>query len=139
MDRRKPLSVVGRVACVPITAIGGIKQAQLVALASSAATLLLVSSPAAQAGQCSAEKPPDAQTWWSWRIIDGRKCWYEGKPKISKSLLQWDARAPSQTESEEGIVTMEKDKSNNALDAQALAPKEDETFEARWRTRAITK
>jgi hypothetical protein len=33
--------------------------------------------------------------WWSYRLIDGRKCWYEGKPGLSKSLLEWPAQAKS--------------------------------------------
>jgi hypothetical protein len=43
----------------------------------------------AQAKQCSAERPSNARSYWSYRIIDGRKCWYEGKPMLSKSLLHW--------------------------------------------------
>lgn len=27
--------------------------------------------------------------WWAWRIIDGRKCWYEGKAGMSKDNLRW--------------------------------------------------
>jgi hypothetical protein len=45
----------------------------------------------AQAKQCSAERPSNAQSYWSYRLIDGRKCWYEGKPGFSKSLLHWPA------------------------------------------------
>jgi hypothetical protein len=26
---------------------------------------------------------------WTWRLIDGRKCWYEGRPDISKDNLRW--------------------------------------------------
>ena len=40
--------------------------------------------------QCSAAMPPNPQgQWWSYRIIDGRKCWYAGKPMLSKALLEW--------------------------------------------------
>ena len=39
------------------------------------------SATPALAKQCSAERPSDARTYWSYRLIDGRKCWYEGKPK----------------------------------------------------------
>ncbi len=27
--------------------------------------------------------------YWAWRIIDGRKCWYEGKVGMSKDNLRW--------------------------------------------------
>jgi hypothetical protein len=38
--------------------------------------------------QCSAAMPSNPQGhWWSYRLIDGRKCWFEGKPGLSKSLL----------------------------------------------------
>jgi len=55
------------------------------------------SATPAQAKQCSAERPPDARTYWSYRLIDGRKCWYEGKPMLSKSLLHWPAAQTAQT------------------------------------------
>jgi hypothetical protein len=29
-------------------------------------------------------------TWWRWRIIDGKKCWYPGKAVIDKSQLTWE-------------------------------------------------
>src|SRR5215813_14444898 len=46
--------------------------------------------------QCSAAMPSNLQGhWWSYRLIDGRKCWYEGKPGLSKSLLEWPAQAKS--------------------------------------------
>jgi hypothetical protein len=31
--------------------------------------------------------------YWAWRMIDGRKCWYEGKPGMSKDNLRW-VRSP---------------------------------------------
>ena len=36
-----------------------------------------------------AEKPPVAKTYWSWREIDGRKCWFEGRASTPKSQLFW--------------------------------------------------
>jgi hypothetical protein len=32
-------------------------------------------------------------TWWRWRIIDGKKCWFPGKAVIDKSQLTWDTPA----------------------------------------------
>ena len=29
-------------------------------------------------------------TWWRWRIIDGKKCWYPGKAVIDNSQLTWE-------------------------------------------------
>ena len=46
--------------------------------------------PAAQAKQqCSSARPTNSHGYWSWRLMDGRKCWYEGKQGLSKSLLEW--------------------------------------------------
>lgn len=58
---------------------------------------LLFSATPAQAKQCSSERPSNARTYWSYRLIDGRKCWYEGKPMLSKSVLQWPAAQTAQT------------------------------------------
>src|SRR5437870_13056739 len=55
------------------------------------------SATPAQAKQCSTERPSNARTYWSYRLIDGRKCWYEGKPMLSKSLLHWPAAQTAQT------------------------------------------
>ena len=56
--------------------------------------LFLLGTPAAQAKHCRAERPSEARAHWSYRLIDGRKCWYEGDPGLSKSSLQWPADAP---------------------------------------------
>jgi hypothetical protein len=54
--------------------------------------------PNAQAKQqCSAAAPSNPHgRWWSYRLMDGRKCWYEGKPLLSKLGLEWpkDAAQP---------------------------------------------
>ena len=47
----------------------------------------------AQAVDCQAELPSKRGQYWSYRIIDGRKCWYAGRPMMSKSLLRWPAAA----------------------------------------------
>jgi len=39
--------------------------------------------------ECSAALPAHPQGHWSYRLIDGRKCWYEGENNFPKSLLQW--------------------------------------------------
>jgi hypothetical protein len=57
---------------------------------------LLFSATSAQAKQCSTERPSNARSYWSYRLIDGRKCWYEGKPMLSKSLLHWPAYRTAQ-------------------------------------------
>src|SRR5712672_1680810 len=71
--------------------------------------------------------------WWSYRLIDGRKCWYEGKPGLSKSLLEWPAQASAQPASNGELASPLTEKPNNPLDSQAWAPTDSDTFEALWR------
>lgn len=50
----------------------------------------LVPSPAgAQSIACAAQVPSASKGHWYYRLIDGRKCWYEGKSLIPKSMLYW--------------------------------------------------
>ena len=91
----------------------------------------------AQAKECSVAMPsnPHGQ-WWSYRLIDGRKCWYAGKPMLSKSLLEWPTEVlpePSSRGEAKGVVIA--GKPGNPLDAQALALEDFDTFEERWRAR----
>src|SRR6185295_11967839 len=71
-----------------------------------------------QATQCSTERPSNARTYWSYRLIDGRKCWYEGRPMISKSLLHWPSSRTAQASArpEPAVVPASRYK---AMDAQA--------------------
>jgi hypothetical protein len=110
-----------------------------VALAAWIATLLPVGTPTAQAKQqCSAAAPSNPHgRWWSYRLIDGRKCWYEGKPMLSKSLLEWPKGASAQPASNKEVQSVVTEKPGNPLDAQARALKDSDTFEARWHERVI--
>jgi hypothetical protein len=95
--------------------------------------------PNAQAKQqCSPAMPSNPHGYWSWRLIDGRKCWYEGKPMLSKSSLEWPARALAQLDSNGEIASALTEKSINPLDSQdsqTLAPTDSITFDALWRSR----
>jgi hypothetical protein len=112
-----------------------------IALAAFIAALSVVVVPVAQAKQpCSAEMPQNPHgRWWSYRLIDGRKCWYEGKPGLSKSLLEWTREASAPPAPAEEITRNLPEKPRNPLDSQAwaptsqpLAPTDPDTFEARW-------
>ena len=89
--------------------------------------------------QCSAASPSAQHgQWWSYRIIDGRKCWYEGKPGLSKSLLEWPREVSTRPASSEEKSTVP-EKPRTPLDSQAWAPNskasapsESDSFEARW-------
>jgi hypothetical protein len=101
-------------------------------LAACIITVLPIVVPTAQAKQCSIARPLDPQGhWWSWRLIDGRKCWYEGRTVISKSALQWSSPATP--------ITVLTDKPNNPLVSRASLPDAAESFESLWRARAINR
>jgi hypothetical protein len=39
--------------------------------------------------ECKAELPVARTGYWSWRNIDGKQCWYPGRPGMDKARLQW--------------------------------------------------
>jgi len=113
------------------------KQIPSIALAACVATVFSIAIPTAQAKQlCSAAIPSDPHgRWWSYRLIDGRKCWYEGKPMLSKSSLAWPKEVSAQPNSNEELANVLTDKPSSPLDSQAWAPTDSDSFEARWRAR----
>jgi hypothetical protein len=116
------------------------KQTPLIAFAACIATLSSIEIPTAQAKQkCSAAMPPNRHGYWSWRLIDGRQCWYEGKPMLSKSLLAWPTEASAQPNSDGELTSALPEKPGNPLDSQAWAPDDSDTFEARWRAIGMTR
>jgi hypothetical protein len=121
------------------------RQFASITLATFLTALWSIEVPTAQAGQqCSAAMPSNPQGhWWSYRLIDGRKCWYEGKPGLSKSLLEWPKEVSAQPASDEEIASTVPEKPRNPLDSQAWAPNsqawaptDPDTFETRWRAGA---
>lgn len=109
-----------------------------------AATLLSVGMPDAQAKQqCRAAAPSNPHgEWWSYRLIDGRKCWYQGKPNLSKALLEWPRETSAPPVAKEKVTNTVVQKPGNPLDAQALMDagaravlRDRDTFEALWRER----
>jgi hypothetical protein len=143
------------------------KQLRPIALVACIAALSSISTPSAQSKQqCNAARPSDTHgRWWSYRLIDERKCWYEGKPMLSKSELEWPKLAsakpdstklasakpdstklvstkPDSTmmasvkpDSKEAIASSRPDKPGDPMNAQARAPAEIDSFDARWRAR----
>ena len=116
-----------------------------VLLVACMAALAPVGAANAKAMECSVARPSNATGYWSWRLIDGRKCWYAGKTMISKSLLQWPTKASVQAKADTAPVpvtvvpvTVATEKRSDPLDAQARLLDYANSFEARWRARAIT-
>jgi hypothetical protein len=109
-----------------------------IALTVFVAALSSIEISATQAKQpCSAAMPSNPHgAWWSYRLIDGRKCWYEGKPGLSKSLLEWPGDTSAQPASVEEVAGTVPRRPPNLLASQARAPtstpKDPDTFEARW-------
>jgi len=110
------------------------------------AAIAIVGLATAQAKQqCSTEAGHSG--YWSWRMIDGRKCWYEGKPMLSKDLLEWapaaaDAdSAPANAAPRTAVPATAAPASaapamrHAPMDARAQAPDDTGTFEAMWRSR----
>ena len=113
-------------------------QILLVFLAACIAALVPVGAANAKLTECSAARPSNAHAFW--RLIDGRKCWYVGTTMISKSLLQWPAKAsvPAKADTTPAPATVATEKRSDPLDAQARMLDYANSFEARWRARAIT-
>ena len=111
------------------------KQTPLIAFAACIGTLSAIGIPTAQAKQkCSAAMPSNPHGHWSWRLIDERKCWYEGKPMLSKSSLEWPALASAQLDSKGEIASALTAKPDNTLDSQTSAATAI-TFDVLWRSR----
>ena len=104
-----------------------------VCIAALAPIGMLTAQAKAQIRECSAS-PSKTQGHWSWRQIDGRKCWYAGKTMMSKSLLRWAPAAPAQAKARAAPVSVATEKRSDPLNAQARML-DDDSFESRWRAR----
>jgi hypothetical protein len=68
---------------------GAMSQCYLAIARSTTALILLVLAPSAAAAlECYTSALRDNRHW-SWRQVDGRRCWYPGLPGVSKSRLRW--------------------------------------------------
>ncbi len=54
---------------------------------------------------------------------------------LSKSLLEWPARASARLDSGKELAPAVAEETSDPLDSQAWAPPGPDTFEALWRTR----
>jgi hypothetical protein len=46
-------------------------------------------NPSSREGVACQTSKPAGHGSWAWRLIDGRKCWYEGAVGMDKSILHW--------------------------------------------------
>jgi hypothetical protein len=110
------------------------KQSSLILAALVVPISLMPITSAFAKQQCSESTASNQRGYWSWRMIDGRKCWYEGKPMLSKSSLEWPAQAANHPPRSDEELASALTKRSDPLDAQAEAT-DANTFEALWRTR----
>jgi hypothetical protein len=87
----------------------------------------------AHAIECRADLPSHHTAHWTYRMLDGRKCWYEGKRMVSKTLLHWSVSNVSTKAASEPVTS-----GQNAL-AFGSEPSccsrqfgDGQSFESRW-------
>jgi hypothetical protein len=66
-------------------------------LLAAAIILAPFSTAANSAMECKAELPAARAEHWSWRNIDGKRCWYPGQPGMDKANLYWVRLAPARS------------------------------------------
>ena len=64
----------------------------------AAAVLVLAMTAPASALECMARPPGDGK-YYSWRNVDGRRCYYRGERGLSKRWLHWPERDASRSAS----------------------------------------
>jgi hypothetical protein len=97
----------------------------------SAALFASVSS--AQAIECSSELPAVRSGHWSYRIVEGRTCWYKGRNSLPKSLLHWPDQSLSDAQARMPVT--DGPHFVDPEDGSCCWPplSKDDGFEARWR------
>ena len=59
----------------------------------SVALVIVLTVIVAHGAECRMSKG-NPKLYWSWRQIDGRKCWYAGPPGVNKAALHWAKHHP---------------------------------------------
>jgi hypothetical protein len=80
------------------------RDAHVIKASSSIAVALLLISSAASATECQSSPGNDGK-WWSWRIVDSKRCWYQGSPGRSRDLLHWARQSPPPVVTSPPVVT----------------------------------
>ncbi len=93
------------------------------------------------------ECQPSAQNGdghWSWRLIDGRQCWYKGQSGMDKSLLHWSAADGSPSKTEAALEERNVAQTQPVAEMRPIPPEvwqmlpilpPQPTFEDRWKLR----
>jgi hypothetical protein len=105
--------------------------------------ILFVSVNIAQAIECQTSLQGGGGHW-TWRLIDGRQCWYKGAGGMDKSLLHWSAAKDSPDKPGDVPEKPKVEKTQAMSEAQPIPPEilkmlptmpPRPTFEDRWRLR----
>jgi hypothetical protein len=94
---------------------------------------------------CAAEVPAGVKGHWYYRIIDGRKCWYDGKPMMPKTSLYWpkstatDAKASTAPEQRAAAPVVAEDRPvKPATDGRSVAMPSSAAEPVAWPAPAVT-
>jgi len=92
------------------------KNMMIVGAAALAVAAVSPSASSAELIECAADAPAAKSGHWYYRIIEGRKCWYQGKAMLPKEQLYWaksseasarEAKVTPRVRAEEPIVERE--------------------------------
>jgi hypothetical protein len=87
----------------------------------------------AQAIECRAELPSHHTAHWTYRMLEGRKCWYEGRGMVSKALLHWSVSNVSAKPDPEPATSGQSAFSFESEPSCCSRQVDDgESFESRW-------
>jgi hypothetical protein len=80
----------------------------------------IVSNPAVASIEC--HHQPSDNGSWSWRVIDGQKCWYQGRRVVPKDQLEWPSTKTSHPAQPPAQASWLERPAANAPPAQILFP-----------------
>ena len=83
-----------------------------------------LSTAANSAVECKAELPAGRTEYWSWRNIDGKRCWYQCRPGMDKANLKWARSVPPPAPIDHAP--------DKALSESYSSNREELSFEQRW-------
>jgi hypothetical protein len=107
------------------------------------ACILFVSIGGAHAIECQTSVQ-GGNSYWAWRLIEGRQCWYKGARGMDKSLLHWSAAKGSPDTPEDTPDKPKVGKTQAVSEVQPISPDilkmlpimpPNPTFEDRWKLR----
>jgi hypothetical protein len=66
----------------------------LVALAVMTAAMFIGTAHGAAATACRSVPDRADRQWWSWRLVNGKRCYYRGRPGRDRAALRWEKPMP---------------------------------------------